>query len=146
VRVYSELPDKMRFLFQDGVALDEAARRNLDKEPGARGWLRAYAEHLHAARLPPSYPASRGTCDAAVRLPVSKYEPHEAPTGLPCATPVDLEHDARMFAERLGVKFGAFVHPVRAALTGTTAGFGLFDTLFLLGREQALARLRAAAG
>ncbi|MEQ1634234.1 MAG: hypothetical protein ABL997_17775, partial [Planctomycetota bacterium] len=44
-----------------------------------------------------------------------------------------------------GVKFGNFVHPVRAALTGTDKGPGLFDVLFLLGKEACVRRLRAAA-
>ncbi len=50
---------------------------------------------------------------------------------------------ARAFCEAKGIKFGHFVHPVRAALTGTNKGPGLFDCVFLLGKEQAVARLRA---
>jgi hypothetical protein len=37
------------------------------------------------------------------------------------------------------------VHTVRAALTGTDKGPGLFDVLFLLGKDACIARLRAAA-
>ena len=49
------------------------------------------------------------------------------------------------FTERLGVKFGSFVHPVRAALTGTDKGPGLFDVVFLLGKDASVRRLRRAA-
>jgi hypothetical protein len=38
------------------------------------------------------------------------------------------------------------VHPVRAALTGTDKGPGLFDAIFLLGKQTCVRRLRAAAG
>ena len=57
-----------------------------------------------------------------------------------------IEAKTRAFTEQLGIKFGNFVHPVRAALTGTDKGPGLFDVVFLLGKETAVARLRAAAG
>jgi glutamyl-tRNA synthetase len=35
--------------------------------------------------------------------------------------------------------------PARVALTGRTASPGLFDVIAVLGRDRALARLRAAA-
>jgi glutamyl-tRNA synthetase len=60
-------------------------------------------------------------------------------------TPARLEQQARAFAEQRGVKFGHLVLPVRAAVTGTDKGPGLFDALFLLGKEKVVARLRAAA-
>ena len=56
-----------------------------------------------------------------------------------------MEADARAFALPLGIKFVSFVHPGRATLTGPTKGPGLFDCLFLLGKQNAVARLRAAA-
>jgi glutamyl-tRNA synthetase len=77
-----------------------------------------------------------------VPLPSKKDAPEPA-----CAfwTPAAIERDCRAFVESLGVKFGSFVHPVRAALTGTDKGPGLFDVLFLLGKDACVARLRAAA-
>jgi glutamyl-tRNA synthetase len=36
------------------------------------------------------------------------------------------------------------VHPVRVALTGSTAGPGLFELMELLGRDRMIARLRRA--
>ena len=142
IALLGELPDKLRWLFGE-PAMDDAARHNLAKDPGSPAWLAAYAEHLERGNLPPSWPADRAVADAAVVLPSKKDAPEPE-----CAfwTPAAIERDQRAFVERLGVKFGSFVHPVRAALTGTDKGPGLFDVLFLLGREACVRRLRAAAG
>ncbi|MBI4575981.1 MAG: glutamate--tRNA ligase [Planctomycetes bacterium] len=64
----------------------------------------------------------------------------------PFAEAPALEAGARAFAAEHGLSFGKLVHPVRAALTGRTAGPGLFEVAVLLGRERSLARLRRAAG
>ena len=59
-----------------------------------------------------------------------------------------IEAEARAFARDLGIKLGDVAQPLRAALTGHTVSPGIFDVLFVLGREESLARLRdqAAAG
>lgn len=143
VALLGEFPDRLAWLFAE-PAMDAAARANLTREPAARHWLSAYAEHLAGAPLPPSWPQHRGDADRAVVLPSKKDAPEPVCASWP---PAAIERDCRAFTERLGVKFGSFVHPVRAALTGTDKGPGLFDVLFLLGRDAAVARLlRAAAG
>jgi glutamyl-tRNA synthetase len=142
VALYSEFAGKLAWLFADDVALDDAAQKNLAKEPQARQWLGAYADVLAAANLPPSWPRDRAAADAAVQLPSNKDAP---PPACPFQTPSQIEQDCRAFAERIGVKFGSLVHPVRAALTGTDKGPGLFDVVFLLGKEACVRRLRAAA-
>ncbi len=43
-----------------------------------------------------------------------------------------------------GLKIGDVVHAVRVAVTGKAVGFGLFDTLAILGRERCLARIERA--
>jgi glutamyl-tRNA synthetase len=43
--------------------------------------------------------------------------------------------------ERLGVKPGAVYQPLRVALTGTTISPGIFETVAVLGRSEALSRL-----
>ncbi|MCA3007901.1 MAG: glutamate--tRNA ligase [Phycisphaerales bacterium] len=141
IAILSELPGKLGWLF--GVpAMDEAAAKNLAKDPAGKQWLLAYAQHLEGSNLPPSWPSDRQGVDVAVPLPSKKDAPEPA-----CAfwTPAAIERDSRAFVEALGVKFGSFVHPVRAALTGTDKGPGLFDVLFLLGKDACVARLRAAA-
>jgi glutamyl-tRNA synthetase len=142
IAILSDFEPKLGWLFQDLPVVDEAARKNLAKEPAAKGWLAAYADVLEAANLPPSWPQDRTAADRAVLLPTRKDAP---PVAAPCTTPAQLEAECRAFTERIGVKFGTFVHPVRAALTGTDKGPGLFDVLFLLGKDACVRRLRAAA-
>ena len=48
-------------------------------------------------------------------------------------------------AEAMKVGFGRIIHPVRLAVTGTTAGAGMFDTLLAIGQQESAARLRRAA-
>jgi glutamyl-tRNA synthetase len=142
IALYGELPDRLGWLFAE-PAMDEAAAKNLAKEPAAREWLAAYADHLERdGDLPPSWPADREGADDAVVLP-SKKDAAEPTSAV--WTPAAIERDCRGFVDRLGVKFGSFVHPVRAALTGTDKGPGLFDVLFLLGGDAVVRRLRSAA-
>ena len=48
------------------------------------------------------------------------------------------------FVAAQGIKIGDIVHAVRVAVTGKAVGFGLFDTLAILGRERCLARIDRA--
>jgi glutamyl/glutaminyl-tRNA synthetase len=124
--------------------MDDAAQKNLGKEPASKQWLAAFADHLAKSNLPPSWPADRQGADDAVVLPSKKTEPGSPEPASTFATPAAIERDTRAFVEQLGVKFGSFVHPVRAALTGTDKGPGLFDVVFLLGRDTCVRRLRGA--
>jgi glutamyl-tRNA synthetase len=56
-----------------------------------------------------------------------------------------IEEEARTFAQDLGVKLGDVAQPLRAALTGRTTSPGIFDVLFVLGREESLRRLKDQA-
>lgn len=56
----------------------------------------------------------------------------------------DLEARMQQFVERQGIKVGEIIHAVRLAVTGKTIGFGLFDTLAILGRDRSLARIDRA--
>jgi glutamyl-tRNA synthetase len=56
-----------------------------------------------------------------------------------------LEREVRALSKELGVKFGDLVTPMRVALTGERVSFGIFDVIWLLGRERSVERLRAAA-
>ena len=56
-----------------------------------------------------------------------------------------LDAALRAFAEHSGKKLGQVAQPIRAALTGSTTSPGIDITLAALGREEALARLHAAA-
>ncbi|MGI9387907.1 MAG: glutamate--tRNA ligase [Methyloligellaceae bacterium] len=58
----------------------------------------------------------------------------------------NLEESVRAFADDSGMKFGKIAQPLRAALTGRTVSPGIFDVLFVLGRDEALARIGDQAG
>jgi glutamyl-tRNA synthetase len=56
-----------------------------------------------------------------------------------------IEETLRALAERLGQKPRQAFAPIRLAITGSNVSPSLFESLELLGREESLARLRAAA-
>jgi glutamyl-tRNA synthetase len=55
-----------------------------------------------------------------------------------------LEQLLQEFVQSRGIKAGDIVHAVRVAVTGKAVGFGLFDTLAILGRERCLGRIDRA--
>lgn len=55
-----------------------------------------------------------------------------------------LDRLLREFVESEGIKIGQIIHAVRVAVTGKAVGFGLFEALAILGREQSLARIDRA--
>ncbi|MFO0775581.1 MAG: glutamate--tRNA ligase [Nitrospiraceae bacterium] len=62
---------------------------------------------------------------------------------LPAFTKASWEECFKAFVQEQGLKMGAVAQPMRVALTGRTASPGLFEVIDLLGRDRALARLRA---
>jgi glutamyl-tRNA synthetase len=73
---------------------------------------------------------------AAARDALAGVEPWEASR---------IEDALRELAERIGQKPRQAFAPVRLAVTGTDVSPGLFESLELLGKEESLARLSAAA-
>ena len=55
-----------------------------------------------------------------------------------------LETSLKAYVEERGVKIGRIIHALRVATTGKAVGFGMFETLELLGRESCLARIDRA--
>ncbi len=55
-----------------------------------------------------------------------------------------LEEQLTEVVEQLGIKPGAVYQPIRVAITGSTVSPGIFDSLALLGRDGALARIDRA--
>ena len=144
VHVLSEFGDKLAWLFADSSP-DEAAQKNLKKHADSPKWLAAYADVLEGLNMAPSFPGDRGNADDVVSLPTPQDGGEEA-KDCAFATPQAIEAATRAFVEEQGIKFGHFVHPVRAALTGTNKGPGFFDVVFLLGKDACVRRLRAHAG
>jgi glutamyl-tRNA synthetase len=66
---------------------------------------------------------------------LGEVEPFDLPT---------LEKAVHEYAEKSGKKMGDVVNPLRVATTGQGVGPGLYDCLFLLGRETCRARIRQA--
>ncbi|OGR35431.1 MAG: glutamate--tRNA ligase [Desulfovibrionales bacterium GWA2_65_9] len=55
-----------------------------------------------------------------------------------------LEAATQAFLDARGLKFKAVAQPLRVALTGKTASPGLFETMCVLGKTEALARIKRA--
>jgi glutamyl-tRNA synthetase len=60
-------------------------------------------------------------------------------------TASELEARVRAQADAAGAKLGQFAQPLRAALTGSNVSPGIFEVMVVLGRSEALARIRDAA-
>ena len=54
---------------------------------------------------------------------------------------VSVEQTLRDFVEQQQIKIGQLIHALRVAVTGKSVGFGLFETLAILGKERCLKRL-----
>ena len=54
---------------------------------------------------------------------------------------LSIETAIRDFSEQQDLKLGKIAQPLRAALTGITTSPGIFDVLYVLGKEESLARL-----
>lgn len=52
-----------------------------------------------------------------------------------------LEEHLRGFAERIGLKAGQLVHPLRLALTGQTVSPGIFEVMVVLSKNAAISRI-----
>ena len=142
IRKYEEIPPKIAHYFKDSLEYDKKAWKNLNKSEEIPALLEAWLESLGRLRLPPSWPNRPREADVQVLLPTDKDKPNTG--GGEYATPLELEEAARAVAEAKGVGFGKLVHPIRAALTGTTMGPSLFDIVYLLGKEKVEKRVGAA--
>lgn len=59
-------------------------------------------------------------------------------------TKEDYEHALTKVAERLGIGKGKLIHPLRLAVSGQSTGPGMFDILFILGRDEVVKRIAKA--
>jgi glutamyl-tRNA synthetase len=72
---------------------------------------------------------------ARFRDRLSSVEPFDAPT---------LEQFLQDFVAEAGIKVNQIIHVLRLAATGKPVGFGMFDTLAILGHERVLRRIDLA--
>jgi glutamyl/glutaminyl-tRNA synthetase len=69
---------------------------------------------------------------------------HRVLSGCTDFLPETLESAIRDYAERNGLSLGKVAQPLRVALSGRETSPGIFETLSLLGKETALARVDRA--
>ena len=55
--------------------------------------------------------------------------------------PAVLEEMVRRLVEERGLKLGDIIHGLRVAVTGRSIGFGLYEAIAILGRQECLARI-----
>jgi glutamyl-tRNA synthetase len=55
-----------------------------------------------------------------------------------------LEKLIQSFLDAEGIKIGQIIHPLRVAVTGKSVGFGLYETLAILGKERSVRRIELA--
>ena len=97
------------------------------------------------------YPAFAGFFFEPVELDGQVLDPNVLRAATEALEQVDpfearrIEEALRGFAERLELKPREAFQPVRIAVTGSKVSPGLFESLELLGKEESLRRLRAAA-
>ncbi len=56
----------------------------------------------------------------------------------------DFEKAMRGLAEKLEIGVGKLIHPVRLALSGVGQGPGIFDLIYILGKEESIERIKIA--
>ncbi|MCA9183956.1 MAG: glutamate--tRNA ligase, partial [Planctomycetales bacterium] len=59
-------------------------------------------------------------------------------------TATSTEACLKQFVESQGIKFNQIIHALRVSVTGKAVGFGMFDTLAILGQSSSLARIDRA--
>jgi glutamyl-tRNA synthetase len=72
-----------------------------------------------------------------VKGPLAAAEPFDAPT---------LEKVVNDFVRGEGIELGQIIHALRVAVTGKAIGFGLFESLAILGKASCQARIDRALG
>ena len=58
--------------------------------------------------------------------------------------PDSVEASVNEFCQSEGIELKDVIHAIRIAATGKPAGFGMFETLAILGKERVVARIDAA--
>jgi glutamyl-tRNA synthetase len=95
----------------------------------------SYDEQAFAKRIrkpPEAVPLLR-----KLREALAATEPFDAPA---------LERLMQEFVRAEGIEMGQIIHALRVAVTGKAVGFGLFESLAILGKAQCLARIDQALG
>ena len=135
-------------LIARGLPADTVASRIRSLMPGLKERARTLVELADStAFLARTLPLEMDAKAAALLTPDAKAMLRDVANDLGATdfSGPALDAALRAFAERAGKKLGQVAQPLRAALTGTTTSPGIDATLAALGRDEALARLQAAA-
>jgi glutamyl-tRNA synthetase len=146
-RLTAEVMERLPAL--PGVVLDAAVKpRVLMLMPGLKERARTLVELAEsAAFLARRVPLAMAPKAAALLTPEARQMLGELADVLAATDFAASSVDAalRSYAEATSRKLGQVAQPLRAALTGSTTSPGIDATLAALGREEALARIRAAS-
>jgi glutamyl-tRNA synthetase len=129
------------YLREQGLEWDEALVRRaaplVQEKVATLGEFPGFAGFLFE-RVEPDASAVDGSGPllAQAREALAAVDPFEAPA---------IETALRELAERLDLKPRQAFQPIRVAVTGSTVSPGLFESIELLGRDETLRRLAAAA-
>ena len=85
--------------------------------------------------------------DKALRKPGAAALLEKYKSNLAAAEPFEaeaMEAMTRRFAEQDGIKVNEIIHALRVAVTGKSVGFGLFDSMAVVGKEGCLRRIERA--
>jgi glutamyl-tRNA synthetase len=129
------------YLGQQGCDWDEALVRRaaplVQEKIATFGEFKEFARFLFESVEPDNALLNgSGPLLKEARAVLSELEPFEAER---------IEHALRQLAKRLGLKPREAFQPIRVAVTGSKVSPGLFESIELLGRDETLARLDAAA-
>ena len=138
-----------RFAHDPGLAVNEiVAARLLALMPGLKERAKTLVELADSAAflarsVPlPMEPKAQALLTSPARELLRDVAPALEQTDF---SAVSLDAALRTFAQASGRKLGQVAQPLRAALTGSAMSPGIDATLAALGRDESLARIRAAA-
>jgi glutamyl-tRNA synthetase len=130
------VPDSMLPYIASVVALEQERMKKLGEAPDLtefffRDDLRWEEKALKRVQDEGARPLLSAAADALEAVPGDAW------------SVASVEAAVRGVIDSQGVKAGDVIHPVRAAVTGRTAGPGLFETIHVLGKDRSVKRLRA---
>lgn len=133
-----------------GEVLDDATRAVLTKIVDASGdRIKLFSDVLAFASpiLKDAIETDPKAAEKAFKDPAAKRQLAEIECVLRNCEPFDAattDKAIHEFVAAKGVKINAIQLPLRVAVTGSGVGFGLFDTLAILGKDRVLQRIAAA--
>ncbi|MDP6518871.1 MAG: glutamate--tRNA ligase [Planctomycetota bacterium] len=139
IRLYSEIPERVAYLFADDEAVPYApkAEKNARRHESRLDTLAAFADFIASF-------GGAGGAGVAGAAGADGVGGAAVAGGADLPAPAELSDATKAWMAERELPFPAFGQPVRCALTGLPGGPDLFETMVLLGSQKTLARLAAA--